>query len=170
MIRAILACDGAGGIAKNGVMPWPHNSTDLAHFKKITQNNTVLMGRKTWEAPDMPTPLPGRKNLVLTRDQRYTAQGASVLALDSLDALEDATARGTVYLIGGAELFHQFIDSISIFHLTRIAGNWECDTHIDLDKVAKTFILLDSVRVDTNTTFETYMSRRIHDLSVDPKF
>ena len=165
MIKAILACDAVGGIAQHGIMPWPKNKKDLAHFQQLTKGHTVVMGRKTWEAPDMPSPLPRRKNVVITRDTSFTASGATVITSDILDHINKLATENTVYVIGGASLFHDLIEHIDVLHLTKISCNWNCDTHIDLDKVAKHFKLIDSIKLDDTTTFECYLSRRLHDLS-----
>ena len=62
MIKAIMAVDEKGGISKGQSMPWPKNSIDLKWFKENTINNIVVMGRKTWDDPFMPTPLKSRIN------------------------------------------------------------------------------------------------------------
>ena len=66
MIKAIMAVDEKGGISKGQSMPWPKNSIDLKWFKENTINNVVVMGRKTWEDPFMPTPLKSRINVLIT--------------------------------------------------------------------------------------------------------
>lgn len=170
MIKAILACDATGGIAANGVMPWSKNSQDLRYFKQLTQGHTVVMGRKTWEATDMPSPLPGRTNVVVTRDTGYTAPGATVVTQDIPEYLNKLATEDTVFLIGGASLFHELIEHINILHLTRISCNWGCDTFLDLDKVAENFTLVDSLKADSNTTFEVHFARRLHDLSLNTDF
>lgn len=164
MIRAILACDGKGGIAKNGIMPWPRNKVDLAHFKKLTKNCTVVMGKATWEAPDMPTPLPFRDNVVVTSDVSYVAEGAVVSSNITTD-LTSLAEHNTVFVIGGAKLFSTLIDEINVLHLTRITGNYDCDTFIPMDDIAKHFELIDCVTIDLMTTFETYIKRQPHDIS-----
>ena len=72
MIKAILACDSAGGVSKDGTMPWPKNSKDLRWFKSNTVENVVVMGSTTWDDPLMPGPLPKRINvLATTREKEY---------------------------------------------------------------------------------------------------
>lgn len=165
MIKAILACDGQGGIAKSGVMPWPRNKQDLQHFKELTSGSTVVMGRRTWEAKDMPTPLPGRTNIVVTRDLEYVAVGALIIS-DNLDQrLTELAESNTIFVIGGADLFVRLIDQISILHLTRITGNYDCDTFLPLDLIVEKFSRIDRVAVDKMTIFETYFARKLHDLS-----
>lgn len=166
MLRAILACDALGGIARNGVMPWPHNRQDLQHFKQLTSGHTVVMGRRTWEAPDMPTPLPKRTNIVVTRDPSYSAEGATVIHTDTTDHLTNLAKSNTVYVIGGAELVVSLLDHISILHLTRISGNYDCDTFLPLDRIQAQFMCIDRVTVDSMTVFETYLARKLHDLPV----
>ena len=65
MIKAIMAVDDNGGISRGSSMPWPKNSNDLKWFKKNTENQVVVMGRKTWESLPF-KPLPGRRNIVLS--------------------------------------------------------------------------------------------------------
>lgn len=169
MIKAILACDGQGGIARNGIMPWPKNQADLRHFRQLTSGSTVVMGRGTWEAKDMPTPLPNRFNVVVTSDPNYKAEGA-VVSNDIKTDLTKLAESNTVFVIGGAKLFEHLIDEISIFHLSRITGHYECDTFLPLDLIAEKFQLIDSVEVDKMTRFETYFARKLYDLSLQTKF
>ncbi len=76
MIKAIMAVDEKGGISKGQSMPWPKNSTDLKWFKENTLNNIVIMGRKTWEDPFMPTPLKSRINVLVTNKNKELFTGA----------------------------------------------------------------------------------------------
>ena len=76
MIKAIMAVDEKGGISKGQSMPWPKNSIDLKWFKENTINNVVVMGRKTWEDPFMPTPLKSRINVLITSKDKELIAGA----------------------------------------------------------------------------------------------
>lgn len=102
-----------GAIGRGGTMPW-HLPEDLAHFKRVTMGDPVVMGRRTWESlPERFRPLPGRENIVITRDSSYRAAGASVVsALDAAlvaaagVAVEPADAgESSVWVIGGGEVF-----------------------------------------------------------------
>tara|TARA_R110000851_G_scaffold12905_3_gene44447 strand:+ start:5157 stop:5672 length:516 start_codon:yes stop_codon:yes gene_type:complete len=166
MIKAILACDASGGIAKDGIMPWPRNMADLKHFKQLTNNTTVVMGRRTWEATDMPTPLPNRHNVVVTNDASYQAVGADIISEHLSDSLTKLAHTSTVFVIGGAGLFTQLIDDIHILHLTRLTSDYDCDTFLPMDKIAEQFELIDSVEVDAETRFETYFAKRLNDLQI----
>ena len=71
-----MAIDAKGGISKGASMPWPRNSLDLKWFKKHTENNVVIIGRKTWEDPFMPTPLKSRINVLVTKKSNSLFPGA----------------------------------------------------------------------------------------------
>ena len=110
-----------GAIGRDGGLPW-HLPEDLAHFKAETLGSPVVMGRRTWESlPERFRPLPGRENVVITRDPEYVAAGATTAA--SLErALSNLDRRGaaTVCLIGGGELFRQAMPLATELVVTRI--------------------------------------------------
>ena len=119
--------DGLIGIvdAAGQRLPW-HLPDDLRHFKRVTMGCPVLMGRRTWQS--IGRPLPGRTNVVLTRDAGFAADGA-VVAHDVAsarravrDALRGADAQGPreAFVIGGAEVFAQFLPDAGRLHLTEI--------------------------------------------------
>lgn len=97
-------------IGANGSIPW-HVPEDMAHFKEMTAGATVLMGRKTWESlPERFRPLPGRKNIVLTRQAGYSAPGAEVWnelpwPVAPGAAIWTPDPEETLWVIGGAELY-----------------------------------------------------------------
>jgi dihydrofolate reductase len=159
MIQAILACDGQGGIARDGVMPWPRNDLDLRHFRDLTRGAVVVMGRATWEAADMPSPLPGRTNIVVTRDPDYVAVGATIISDNLEEHLTNIAKEHTLFIIGGASLFARLIDSIDQLHLTRIAGDYNCDTFLPLEQIARRFEVIESITLDENTVVETHVAR-----------
>jgi dihydrofolate reductase len=101
-----------------GGMPW-HVPEDLAHFKELTMGEPVIMGRKTWDALDPRfRPLPGRRNLVMTRDPSWSAPGAEVIGQIPDDG----------WIIGGAELFALTIDRASRLEVTELDLDVEGDT------------------------------------------
>ena len=105
-----------GVIGAEGGLPW-HVPEDLAHFKATTMGDPVIMGRKTWDSlPERFRPLPGRENVVITRTQDWSADGARRAA-----TLEDAV-RGydRVWIIGGAEIFAQVIGEADRLAVTEI--------------------------------------------------
>jgi dihydrofolate reductase len=103
-IGMVWAQDERGVIGRDGALPW-HLPEDLAHFRALTRGATVLMGRATWESlPERFRPLPGRRNVVLTRQAGYAAPGADVRS-----SLSDALAgvEGAVWVIGGSRVYAQ---------------------------------------------------------------
>lgn len=119
-----------GIIGSNGTMPW-HLPEDLAHFKQVTLGHPVVMGRKSWESlPAQFRPLPGRKNIVLTRQAGWQAEGAEVAhSVDAaLAAAVDAAGSGEVWVIGGAEIFGVVIDRADRLEVTEIAKHFNGDT------------------------------------------
>jgi len=129
----MVAIDEAGGIGKDGALPW-QLSADMAHFKKMTQGagkNAVIMGRKTWDSiPDKFRPLPGRRNVVLSRQQDLELPDGTLLAneLDSaLAACQDCEA---VFVIGGGAIYEQALahPDCTSCHLTAVHGIFDCDT------------------------------------------
>ena len=119
-----------GVIGQGGTMPWRLKS-DMKHFRSLTMGKPVVMGRKTWLSTAL-KPLPGRTNIVVTRDKSFTAPGA--LVTRSLDiALEaargDALRRGTdIMVIGGTEIYRQAMPLADRLEITRIHMAPEGDT------------------------------------------
>lgn len=129
-----IADDGAIGI--KGDMPWGRNlPADLKHFRETTMGYPIVMGRKTYES--LPKrPLPGRVNIIVTRNTEYRSEGAIVV--HSLPEALEATSSNKIFLIGGGELYRQGIELADILHITLVHHSWaEADTHfpeIDLDR------------------------------------
>lgn len=124
MIGMVWARSTTGVIGADGGMPW-HVPEDLAHFKQVTDDATVLMGRRTWESlPERFRPLPGRRNVVLTRDATWTADGAEVV--HDLQAALDTDE--TVWVIGGGQVYDAALD----------AADHVSETLIDVDVAGDT--------------------------------
>jgi dihydrofolate reductase len=117
-----------GVIGKGGVLPW-RLPEDMAHFKRTTLGAPVLMGRKTWDSvPPRFRPLPGRQNIVITRDTQWHAPGA-----ERAGTLEEGLAlcagAQTVWVTGGAEIFRLAIPRADIAVITEIDAEFEGDVH-----------------------------------------
>ncbi len=127
-----MAMDKNNLIGNNNSLPWKL-PVDLTYFKKITMGRTVIMGRKTYES--IGKPLPGRKNVILTRDKSYKANGCIVL-----NSITDTLAFGIdeeVFVIGGAEIYSQFLPYAQGLYITKINDSFEGDTYfneIDFDE------------------------------------
>lgn len=116
-------------IGRGGGMPW-HVPEDLAHFRETTTGAPVIMGRRTWESfPERFRPLPGRRNIVVTRERAWSADGAEPAA--SLDAaLALASDSREAWVIGGARLFEEAIGRADVLEVT------ELDLEVDGDTFA----------------------------------
>lgn len=129
-------------IAENGVigagngMPWRLKS-DMARFKALTIGKPVIMGRKTFET--LRRPLSNRTNIVITRDAAYRASGA-IVTTSATDAgavaLGDALRRSVteIAVIGGAEIFRQWLGRADRLEITEVHARPDGDTHFDIDK------------------------------------
>ncbi|MGV8805313.1 MAG: dihydrofolate reductase [Polaromonas sp.] len=105
-INLIYARAANGVIGHHNAMPW-HLPEDLAHFKRLTQGHPVIMGRKTWDSlPPRFRPLPGRSNIVITRQADWQADGA-LTAASLQDALRLCSDAQEVWIIGGAQIYAQ---------------------------------------------------------------
>jgi dihydrofolate reductase len=140
VIRAILACDDNWGIGKNGTLPWPHNPADQKWFKECTVDSTVVMGKTTWDDPDMPKPLPKRKNVVVTSTD---APGAHIVTdlISAKKMLPQMDLEQDVWIIGGARLVSSLLAYIDEFWLSRIPGTYDCDTFLPKDLIETSFYL-----------------------------
>ena len=157
-MKAILACDRLGGIGYEGSMPWPKQTKDLKRFKELTMGKTIIMGRGTWESKGMPKPLPGRFNVIVssTKEPLFDASLAELneetrewsyngKPNTGVGQTWDLEGYNKLYpdawIIGGAGLVNSAWDMIDEFHLTRLRETYECDTHIDLMRLASEFEL-----------------------------
>lgn len=133
----IVAADQKLGIGKDGKMPW-HLKNDLKYFQDVTtktqdpeKQNMVLMGRTTWESiPEKYRPLPDRKNVVLTRDSKYEAEGADIYHSmeEALHAADDNIEN--IFIIGGGKVFSEIMTfpQLDGIYLTQIHETFDCDT------------------------------------------
>jgi dihydrofolate reductase len=105
-----------GVLGSDGSLPW-HLPEDLARFRDLTMGCTVVMGRRTWESLPAPVrPLPGRRNVVLTRSPEWVADGAVVAR--SLDEALDH--RGDLWVIGGASVYREALSRADVVELTEL--------------------------------------------------
>lgn len=128
MKLSLVAAVARGGvIGRDGGIPW-HLPEDLAHFKALTSGHAVLMGRRTWDSlPDRFRPLPGRRNVIVTRNEAWAAEGA-----ERAGSLEEALARlageARVFVIGGAQIYREALPSADELHLTEVELDVDGDT------------------------------------------
>jgi dihydrofolate reductase len=125
LIGLIWAQAAGGVIGADNAIPW-HVPEDMAHFRAVTGGATVVMGRRTWASlPPRFRPLPGRRNVVLTRDRAWTGAGAEV-AHELADALR---ADGDVWVIGGAEVYRAALPHAHLAEITEIRESFPGDVH-----------------------------------------
>jgi len=135
-VTFVIARADNGVIGKNGALPW-HIPADLQFFKRVTLGKPVIMGRKTFQS--IGKPLPRRTNIVITRDADYRANGA-IVTTSAADAgavaLGDALRRSVaeIAVIGGAEIYRQWLDRADRLEITEVHARPEGDTHFDIDK------------------------------------
>ena len=121
----IIARAKNGVIGRGNALPW-RLPEDLAHFKRTTLGHPVIMGRKTWDS--IGKPLPGRRNIVVTRNRSWSADGAE--RASSLDeAIGLCAADAETFVIGGAELFAAAMPQASHAVVTEIARDIDGDTY-----------------------------------------
>lgn len=119
----IVAVDKKNGIGIQNKLPW-HLPEDLAHFKKTTTGNTVIMGRKTYES--IGRPLPNRRNIVLSKNPSWQAEGVETVT--SLEQVNDVrNENDEIFIIGGAQIYELTLKDVSKIIITEIDANFECD-------------------------------------------
>jgi len=134
-VAIVVAVADNGVIGRGNALPWDLPD-DLQHFKRTTLGRPIIMGRKTFES--IGRPLPGRLNIILTRDASWNAEG--VTAVTSMDEAIDVAegqafidGADSVMVIGGAEIYRQALPFASRAFLTRVHGSVSGDAYFDLD-------------------------------------
>ncbi len=120
-VNFIWAEDLDGWIGKDNQLPW-HVSADLKHFRKLTANHPIIMGRKTYNS--IGQPLPQRQNIVLTHQSIANDQVTVVHDVETLDQLIDALPDNQVYVIGGARIFSLMMPLVNKLERTVINGHY----------------------------------------------
>ena len=127
-LHLIYARAANGVIGKDNRLPW-HIPEDMAHFKQLTQGCPVVMGRKTWDSlPPRFRPLPGRTNIVVTRQADWQAEGAH-RAGNLAEALALCGAGKTVWIIGGAQIYAEALPLADCVEVTEIAQDFDGDAY-----------------------------------------
>lgn len=133
-VCAIFATDLDGGMGQQGRMPWPRLRDDLRNFRRLTLNNYVLMGSKTWTSTDMQAPLPMRHNIVWSRnhsllpnvtDQIIQFSGEPEVCLENFSNQMNVSE---IWVIGGAQTLRSWMPLVKTVWHTEIHRRWDCDT------------------------------------------
>ena len=129
LITLVVAATGNGVIGKDGAIPW-RLPEDLKRFKALTLGHTVVMGRKTWDSlPPKNRPLPGRRNIVVTRDAGWKADGAEAASLEA--ALQ---GEGEIFVIGGGEIYRAALALADRIELTEVHRDYDGDAVFAFDQ------------------------------------
>jgi dihydrofolate reductase len=131
VITLVVAAARNGVIGKDGAIPW-RLSDDLKRFKALTLGHSVVMGRKTWDSlPAKNRPLPGRRNIVVTRDAAWRAEGAEAMTLDQALGQD-----GEIFVIGGGEIYRAALARADRIELTEVHRDFEGDAVFTFDRSA----------------------------------
>ena len=157
LISVIVAASTNNVIGVRGELPW-RLAADLAHFKNVTMGKPVIMGRLTWDS--IGRPLPGRQNIVVTRNPDFVADGCDVVASPAA-ALRAAGNEKEVMVIGGSQIYELFLPKARRLYLTRVHAKIEGDArfpdlhHNDWHLVSRDAHSADAVN-DYPFEFRTY--------------
>ena len=159
MINAIFAVDFNGGMGFNGTLPWPHNAEDLQQFKDLTTGHVVVCGRKTWDDPKMPKPLPNRTVYVATHRPVTYAMPFSGDIETKLLEIEANHPDKIIWVIGGAELLQTVRPLLDRIYLTHIKGSYKVDTRMYVKEFLTGYHpVRATVSKDFQSTFTVYES------------
>jgi dihydrofolate reductase len=134
MICSIFTVDQMGGMGLRGSMPWPHHVEDMTWFKQLTEGHVVVMGRKTWDDPKMPKPMPNRVNYVVT-NRPVNVRGVYTISGDwtsKLSEIQSLHGFRKVFILGGPDLITEAKPFTDFAYVTYRRGNWRCDSRINM--------------------------------------
>nr|AIA19185.1 Dihydrofolate reductase [uncultured bacterium] len=149
-ISIIVAVSRNNVIGKEGDLPW-RLPADLAHFKKITMGHPILMGQVTYDS--IGRPLPGRKNIVITKDKNFKAEGCKI-AYSINEALSLAKGFDEVFIIGGDSIYKQTIDLADKLYVTQVHAHVDGDRTFVFDKKKWRKVSSITHKVDANNALE----------------
>ena len=127
ILSLLLAADENNVIGKDNQLPW-RLPNDLKYFKNLTWGMPVLMGRKTFES--LGKPLPGRKNIIITRNQNWKNEAVTVVhsTKEAINVAQESDVK-EIFIIGGAEIFNSVFAEADRIYLTRIHHRFEGDAY-----------------------------------------
>lgn len=128
MLKLIVCIDNKNGIGKNNTIPWK-NKEELLHFKKITENNIVVMGTKTYYS--IGKPLANRTNIVLSKNTNLKIDNVQVI--NNYEEILKLAEHQDVFVIGGSEIYKLFEFYYDELIISQINGNYECDKYFNLN-------------------------------------
>jgi dihydrofolate reductase len=135
MIRSIFSVDQRGGLGNKGSLPWPHDHDDMQWFREATEGHVVVMGRRTWDDPKFPKPMPKRTCVVLTSKpyiQHALAKRGN--AIDVIKELQLINPQKHIWVIGGADLLMETKDICEEMWIAHRKGSYYTDVRVDMNK------------------------------------
>ena len=158
MISIIVAVSTNNVIGAHGKLPW-RLSDDLKRFKRLTMGKAIVMGRLTWES--IGRPLPGRRNIVLTRQTAFMPEGCDVVA-SAAEALAAAADSEEIMIIGGSQVYELFFPQASRLYVTRVHAEIEGDVFFpEIDEGA--WRLIDSEAHEANDSNQYAFDLKIYE-------
>lgn len=153
IVSLIVAAAKNGVIGKDGKIPW-HLSSEQAIFKQTTMGHPIIMGRKTHES--ISRALPGRTNIVITRQKHYQANGCIVVGSlkQAIKEAEIADGADEIFIIGGAEIYQQALPQADRLYLTRVHTNIDGDKFFNFDESQWQQLTLEEHSADANNPYD----------------
>jgi dihydrofolate reductase len=144
MIASFFSADQKGGLGNRGSLPWPSHPEDMKWFKETTDGHIVVMGRKTWDDPKMPKPLPNRINAVITNRHVNGVVNIKGDIIEGIKKLRTTWPDKHIFIIGGAELIEQTKDLCDFAYIAHRKGAYFTDVRVNVDRY------LSSMRIITS--------------------
>ena len=135
MIASIFSVDQTGGVGNKGTLPWKHHPEDMEWFRELTVGHVVVMGRKTWDDPKMPKPLPDRINVIATN--RTIERHALIRTIKGdlpteIERLQGIWPKKNIYIIGGVDLLMQCKGITDYAYVTHRKGSHYADVRLNI--------------------------------------
>ncbi len=158
-ITILVAASENGVIGRQGQMPW-RLSSDLKRFRRLTMGHAIIMGRKTFES--IGRPLPGRQTIVLTRNLDWKHDGVQV-AQTPMEALSLVPSSSAVFVVGGGEVYSQFLPWTSRIELTLVKATLDGDAYFFIPPIGWQMVasepMLKTDKDDFECDFQTWIRR-----------
>ncbi len=157
MYSAIFATDLVGGIGYKGSLPWPKSTEDFKWFKEKTDGQICVMGRRTWDDPKFPKPLPNRINVVITSTPLIHPKAVVISSNveQRLAKIQTEFPDKKIFFIGGKQLLESYWHLVSQIYLTKFKQSYKVDVSVDLKSMLTGFAVK-SVTPGQDCTFMEY--------------
>ena len=136
-----ICVDQTGGVGNRGTLPWRHHPEDMAWFRELTVGHVVIMGRKTWDDPKMPKPLPDRINFVVTNTE-LNHSGVRIIGGDickKILEIQEIWPKKNIWIIGGVNLLMQTRNVTDYAFVSHRKGSYFADTRMNISDYFKGF-------------------------------